>query len=107
MGVVTSISTAYDIGLDLVFTDYSNQSNYYLPLMGFVMSRIVLLRRSIVKAVTYRILIMCMDFATIYIFTGALRVAIGFVIVSNIYTSVAYFVHERIWARFNWGINGR
>lgn len=69
------------------------------------MPRIVLLRRSIVKAVTYRILIMCLDFATIFLFTGALRIAIGFMIVSNIYTSVAYIVHERLWARFKWGID--
>ena len=69
------------------------------------MPRNVLLRRSIVKAVTYRVLIMCMDFATIYLFTGALRVAIGFMIVSNIYTSAAYLVHERLWARLNWGID--
>ena len=69
------------------------------------MPRIVLLRRSIVKAVSYRILIMCLDFATIYMFTGALRVAIGFMIVSNIYTTVAYLLHERVWARFKWGID--
>jgi uncharacterized membrane protein len=69
------------------------------------MPRTVLVRRSIVKAVTYRILIMCMDFATIYLFTGALRVAIGFMIVSNIYTTIAYFVHERLWARLKWGID--
>lgn len=71
------------------------------------MARIVLLRRSIVKAVTYRFLIMCLDFAAIYIFTGALRVAIGFMIVSNIYTSATYFVHERLWARFKWGIDDK
>lgn len=48
---------------------------------------------------------MCMDFATIYVFTGALSVAIGFMIVSNIYTTVAYFLHERLWARLTWGID--
>ncbi|MHB8483943.1 MAG: DUF2061 domain-containing protein [Nitrospiria bacterium] len=69
------------------------------------MPRNVLLRRSIVKAATYRILIMCLDFATIYLFTGALRVAIGFMIVSNIYTSVAYLFHERFWARIKWGVD--
>ena len=71
------------------------------------MPRTVLVRRSVVKAVTYRILIMCLDFATIYLFTGALRVAIGFMIVSNIYTTIAYLVHERMWARLKWGIDDR
>lgn len=69
------------------------------------MPRIVLLRRSVVKAVTYRIVIICLDFAAIYLFTGALRIAIGFMIVSNIYTSVAYVVHERLWERIRWGID--
>jgi len=68
------------------------------------MTRIVGFRRSAVKAITYRIVIMCLDFITIYLFTGAMRVALGFMIVSNIYTTVAYFAHERMWARIQWGI---
>ncbi len=69
------------------------------------MNRTVRLRRSAVKAITYRILIMCLDFITIYLFTGAIRVAFGFMVVSNIYTTVGYFVHERMWARIQWGID--
>ena len=61
-------------------------------------------RRSLVKAVTYRILIMILDFLTIYLLTGAVHVAIGFMIISNIYTSLAYVGHERLWARIQWGI---
>ena len=48
---------------------------------------------------------MCLDFTTICLFTGALRVAIGFMIASNIYTTIAYLVHERMWARLKWGID--
>ena len=69
------------------------------------MPRNVLVRRSVVKAVMYRILIMCLDFATIYLFTGAVHIAIGFMIASNVYTTVAYVLHERLWARIKWGIN--
>ena len=47
---------------------------------------------------------MCLDFVTIYLFTGAVRVAIGFMIASNIYTTIAYFLHERLWAKLRWGI---
>ena len=68
------------------------------------MRRNVMERRSIVKALTYRILIMTLDFTTIYLMTGTVRIAVGFMIVSNIYTTVAYFGHERIWARIAWGI---
>ncbi len=60
-------------------------------------------KRSVVKAITYRIAIVCLDFLAIYIFTGKVQVALGFMIVSNLYTTVGYFVHERVWARIRWG----
>ncbi len=68
------------------------------------MTRTVSRRRSVTKAFTYRILIMGLDFLTIYVFTGAARIAIGFMVASNIYTTIGYLVHERIWARIGWGI---
>jgi uncharacterized membrane protein len=60
-------------------------------------------KRSIVKAVTYRCFVMILDFTAIKLFTGSTNVAGGFVIVSNIYTTVAYFIHERIWQKVKWG----
>jgi adenylylsulfate kinase len=60
-------------------------------------------KRSIVKALTYRIVIVCLDFLAIYLFTGKVEVALGFMVVSNIYTTVGYFLHERFWARIRWG----
>jgi uncharacterized membrane protein len=61
------------------------------------------LRRSIVKTVSYRMSILILDFAFIYLFTGQLKVAFGFMIVSNIYTTLGYFFHERIWDKIMWG----
>jgi uncharacterized membrane protein len=49
---------------------------------------------------------MCLDFGTIYLFTGAIRIALGFMLASNVYTTVAYFAHERLWSRIKWGITG-
>ncbi len=60
-------------------------------------------KRSVVKALTYRVVIVCLDFLAIYIFTHKVEVAPGFMIVSNVYTTVGYFLHERIWARIGWG----
>ena len=48
---------------------------------------------------------MSLDFLTIYMFTGAARVAFGFMIASNMYTTLGYLLHERLWARINWGID--
>ena len=36
---------------------------------------------------------------------GAVKVALGFMIVSNIYTTVGYFLHERAWSRIHWGFD--
>ena len=64
-------------------------------------------KRSVVKALTYRAFIICLDFTAIYLFTHKVDVAIGFMIVSNIYTTVGYFLHERLWARIRWGTEPR
>lgn len=60
--------------------------------------------RSVVKAVTYRALIVCLDFLVIYLLTHKIEAAVGFMVISNIYTTVAYFLHERLWARIRWGL---
>lgn len=60
--------------------------------------------RSVIKAITYRSVIVCLDFLVIYLLTGKVRTAAGFMIISNIYTTVAYFVHERAWAGIRWGL---
>ncbi|HRI60433.1 MAG TPA: DUF2061 domain-containing protein [Saprospiraceae bacterium] len=61
------------------------------------------LRRSILKTVSYRVVILLLDFVSIYLFTGQVKVAFGFMIVSNIYTTLGYFFHERIWDKIKWG----
>lgn len=70
-----------------------------------MISRIVSPKRSAVKAITYRLIIMSLDFATLYLLTGRPRVAVGFMIASNIYTTVAYLLHERAWTRIGSGLS--
>ena len=55
------------------------------------------------KTISYRIVIIILDFTCIYLFTGHLKIALGFTVVSNIYTTAGYFIHERIWDRITWG----
>jgi len=59
--------------------------------------------RSVVKTVSYRAVILILDFTSIYLFTGKVKIAFGFMIVSNVYTTACYFFHERIWDRIKWG----
>ena len=60
-------------------------------------------RRSIAKTLTYRIVIIILDFTVIYLLTRKLEISLGFMIVSNIYTTVAYYIHERVWDNVRWG----
>jgi len=60
-------------------------------------------RRSVVKTVSYRVIILILDFTAIYIFTGKVKIAIGFMLISNIYTTLGYFLHERLWDKIKWG----
>jgi len=61
-------------------------------------------KRSLAKAITYRIVIVVLDFSVIYILTRRVDLAVGFMVISNIYTTAAYFIHERIWNRIRGGI---
>ncbi len=61
------------------------------------------LRRSIFKTISYRVVILIFDFISIYLFTRQIKIAFGFMIVSNIYTTFGYFFHERIWNKIKWG----
>jgi uncharacterized membrane protein len=61
------------------------------------------LKRSLTKTISYRVIILILDFTTVYLFTGKLTVALGFTVISNTYTTIGYFLHERIWDRIKWG----
>jgi uncharacterized membrane protein len=61
-------------------------------------------KRSLAKSVSYRLAIMALDFIVLYLFTRRTDIALGFVILSNIYTTIAYFIHERVWNRIGWGV---
>ena len=63
--------------------------------------------RSIVKSLTYRLMIVVLDITVIYILTGRLDAALGFAVISNIYTTIAYYFHERIWNKIEWGKTSR
>lgn len=75
-----------------------------LQTQGEAMATHATRQRSVVKALSYRVFIVALDFTVIYLMTRRTDVAVGFMIVSNIYTTVGYFLHERLWARIRWGL---
>lgn len=61
-------------------------------------------KRSVVKALTYRILVIALDFFFVLVLTKRTDLALGFVVGSNIYSTFAYYAHERAWNKIKWGI---
>ena len=59
--------------------------------------------RSIVKALTYRALIVFSDSIIVYLVTRRYDLTLGFVAVSNIISTALYFLHERAWNNIHWG----
>jgi uncharacterized membrane protein len=54
-------------------------------------------KRSFVKALTFRSLILVSDSFIIFFITRRLDVALGVLIFSNVASTVFYFIHERVW----------
>jgi uncharacterized membrane protein len=63
----------------------------------------VAVKRSLVKAATFRVLILCSDFAVIFLVTHRWDTTIGLVVATNLASTTLYFFHERVWNRIDWG----
>ncbi len=60
-------------------------------------------KRSFVKAVTFRAVILCSDVAVIFLITHRWDQTAGLVFATNLASTALYFIHERIWSRVRWG----
>ncbi len=59
--------------------------------------------RSIIKAISYRILSITVDSLVAYFFTRDVATTAGIVILVNAYSTFLYYGHERVWAHVRWG----
>jgi uncharacterized membrane protein len=57
------------------------------------------IKRSLTKAITYRIICIVMLAIVSFIFTGDLREVTGIVVVFQAIQMVVYYFHERAWER--------
>ncbi len=60
-------------------------------------------KRSIVKAITFRLVIVVADFVIIVAITHRYDIAFWVIVASNISSTVFYYLHERVWNKINWG----
>jgi uncharacterized membrane protein len=59
--------------------------------------------RSIVKAITFRLVILVSDAFIIFLITHRYDVTLGVIAASNIASTILYFAHERAWDSVHWG----
>ncbi len=60
-------------------------------------------RRSLVKAITFRAVILFSDIAVIYFVTRRVDTTLTVVVASNLASTVLYYLHERAWNQVHWG----
>jgi uncharacterized membrane protein len=60
-------------------------------------------KRSLLKAITYRVLIIISDGIVVFALTGDLSLTAGVVTLTSVVNTLMYFVHERGWSLVKWG----
>ena len=60
-------------------------------------------RRSVIKAVTYRVSATLATFTLAYAFTGSLEIAGQIGVLDFIIKFLIYYVNERLWTKTTWG----
>ncbi len=60
-------------------------------------------KRSLLKSVTFRLLIIAADSLIIFLITHRLDITLSVIIFSNLSSTVLYFAHERLWNNIHWG----
>jgi len=59
-----------------------------------------MLKRHILKSITYRLLSSCMGFFILFFFTGSIKIGATFSIAELIFKPIIYFLHERAWFKY-------
>jgi len=64
-------------------------------------------KRSIIKATIFRILTIITDTVIVLALTHRYDLAIGFVVLTNLASTLLYYAHERVWSYLPWGRSER
>jgi uncharacterized membrane protein len=61
------------------------------------------MKRSILKALTFRTVVVIINAVVVYQITKRHDLTIGVVVASNVINTILYFLHERVWNKVHWG----
>ncbi|MFZ2804101.1 MAG: DUF2061 domain-containing protein [Patescibacteria group bacterium] len=59
--------------------------------------------RSLVKSVTFRIIVLMSDFIVIYALTRKVDLSLELIVATNLASTTLYYLHERAWNKVTWG----
>ncbi len=59
--------------------------------------------RTVVKTITYRIVIVISIFIVTYITTGEIGDALAITSITAVTGTILYYIHERVWNSIHWG----
>jgi len=59
-----------------------------------------MLKRHILKSITYRLLSSCMGFLILFLFTRNVKIGATFSIAELFFKPIVYFLHERAWFKY-------
>lgn len=60
-------------------------------------------RRSFLKAMTFRIVIIAADTLITWTISHRVDITVGFVVFTNVASTLIYYLHERVWSHISWG----
>lgn len=61
------------------------------------------IRRSVLKSISFRILVIISDLLVIFFITHRYDVTIGLTVATNLASTILYYFHERIWNAIHFG----
>ena len=59
-------------------------------------------KRTIAKTATFKVMAMTVGYFTALFFTGSKETAFYVLVANSITTLLGFYIHERVWAKFNW-----
>ena len=60
-------------------------------------------KRSLLKSITWRVIAFSVTFLIVYLFIKKPLEAGGIAVITNLINIIAYYIHERIWIKINFG----
>jgi len=60
-------------------------------------------KRSLLKSITWRVIAFSVTFLIVYLFIKKPLEAGGIAVITNLINIIAYYIHERIWNKINFG----